>query len=297
MITSGVNFNLYKSFVVVYEQKNISRAAAQLEITQPTVTYNIKELERQLNVKLFHTHPRGVEPTKEAHELYKFVSEGMNSIANGENAIREFNEDSSHTLRVSAQGGISAVYLAKAMALMTKKYPNVKFEVLYASYGDPLARLAQHAADVVFTFADVENPSLIPIVLKDIPRVGIVSQNFALKHSIGNAVAPKDLEKIPFVMFEKNMKFITPKVKATPYAIVEDSRNLFAIVAADLGLGVCSEEEFDNSGTSGINKVDVSSLDLPKRSLKCVYNKESFNKPTRAFIEVVCEVFGLKNPV
>mgnify|MGYP003297417224 CR=1 FL=1 len=44
---SNINYNLYKSFLVVYETKNISRAADILYISQPAVSHNIKELEKQ----------------------------------------------------------------------------------------------------------------------------------------------------------------------------------------------------------------------------------------------------------
>ncbi len=43
---SNINYNLYKSFLVVYETKNISRAADLLYISQPAVSHNIKELEK-----------------------------------------------------------------------------------------------------------------------------------------------------------------------------------------------------------------------------------------------------------
>ena len=45
---SNINYNLYKSFLVVYETQNISRAADFLYISQPAVSHNIKELEKQL---------------------------------------------------------------------------------------------------------------------------------------------------------------------------------------------------------------------------------------------------------
>ena len=46
---SNINYNLYKSFLVVYETQNISRAAELLYISQPAVSHNIKELEKKTN--------------------------------------------------------------------------------------------------------------------------------------------------------------------------------------------------------------------------------------------------------
>ena len=47
-------------FLRVAQRKNISIAAAELNITQPTLTKSIKLLEDQLGVKLFDRLPRGV---------------------------------------------------------------------------------------------------------------------------------------------------------------------------------------------------------------------------------------------
>ena len=71
---SNINYNLYKSFLVVYETKNISRAADILYISQPAVSHNIKELEKQLNIQLFYKKSNGMSTTSEADVLYKYIS-------------------------------------------------------------------------------------------------------------------------------------------------------------------------------------------------------------------------------
>jgi DNA-binding transcriptional LysR family regulator len=80
---SNINYNLYKSFLVVYETKNISRAAEILYISQPAVSHNIKELEKQLNIQLFYKKSNGMSATSEAEILYKYISSAFNSIWKG----------------------------------------------------------------------------------------------------------------------------------------------------------------------------------------------------------------------
>ena len=84
---SNTNYNLYKSFLVVYETCNISKAAEQLFISQPAVSHNIKELEKQLGVQLFYKKSNGMSATSEATALYKYVSNAFNSIWKGEMTI------------------------------------------------------------------------------------------------------------------------------------------------------------------------------------------------------------------
>ncbi len=59
-----------KIFLAVWEQKNISKAAQRLNLSQPTVSAHLKTLEEQLGVRLFDRTSRTVEPTVAAKVLY-----------------------------------------------------------------------------------------------------------------------------------------------------------------------------------------------------------------------------------
>ncbi|MCL2846446.1 MAG: LysR family transcriptional regulator [Firmicutes bacterium] len=296
MIASNVNFNLYKSFVAVYEVRNISRAAAQLQITQPTVTYNIKELERQLNVKLFHTHPRGVEPTKDAHELYKFVSEGMTSIANGESAIREFNAQSTLTIRISVASGPAQKYVASAISAFNAKYPLVRFELTDAWAEEGLTKLGQHNTELVIGFVEPESAALAAIDLKSFGRVAIMGDDFAATNKIGDALTKKNIETLPMIIFQTSNKHYEKYVTAKPFSSVTNIEMMTALAGAGLGVGICLDEHVTTTPV-GIRVVTANDVGLPPVTLRCAYNKDALTKPTRAFIAEICEVMGATNPL
>lgn len=66
-----VNLNLYKYFLAVMEEKTVSKAAEKLRVSQPTVSYNIHELQRELQVKLFVVERGGIMPLPRALLLYQ----------------------------------------------------------------------------------------------------------------------------------------------------------------------------------------------------------------------------------
>ncbi|MCL2755640.1 MAG: LysR family transcriptional regulator [Firmicutes bacterium] len=288
MITSNVNFNLYKSFVAVYDNKNISKAAASLQITQPTVTYNIKELERQLGVKLFHTHPRGVESTKDAHELYKFVSSGIMSIVNGECAIKEFTEETTAVLRLSVASGPAQSFVANAIANFSKKFPKVTFKVTDARVEDAMMKLGQYNLDLVIGFCPTENTSLGAINLKEFKKIAIAGNGFAKEFKLDGTINKNQIQSLPLVTFSSLCKCLNIETKAS-YTVVNYGM-MKSLVRENVGLGIILSTDLEAE-----DGIVVFETEFENPTLKATYNKESLTKPARAFIEELCKVFAVES--
>ena len=60
-----INLELYKIFVFVAKEENITKASEKLSISQPAVTKHIKNLEEQLGVTLFKRNKYGMETARE----------------------------------------------------------------------------------------------------------------------------------------------------------------------------------------------------------------------------------------
>ena len=60
-----------KVFVTVIEQKNFTRAAEILNISQPNVSLHIRNLENDFGTKLIHRSPKQVQITEAGEILYK----------------------------------------------------------------------------------------------------------------------------------------------------------------------------------------------------------------------------------
>lgn len=65
-----VNLNLYRYFLAVMEERSVSKAAEKLGVSQPTVSYSIHELQRELQEKLFVVERNGAVPVQRALILY-----------------------------------------------------------------------------------------------------------------------------------------------------------------------------------------------------------------------------------
>ncbi|MER6350036.1 LysR family transcriptional regulator [Streptomyces sp. NPDC001532] len=78
---AGVDLNVLRTFLAVYRSGSFTAAAGLLGVSQPTVTTQIRALERQTGRELFERLPRGVAPTSVAHDLAARVAAPLDALA------------------------------------------------------------------------------------------------------------------------------------------------------------------------------------------------------------------------
>ncbi|MFJ5073465.1 LysR family transcriptional regulator [Streptomyces sp. NPDC088553] len=79
--TGPADLNLLRTFLAVYRSGSFTAAAGLLGLSQPTVTTQIRALERQTGRELFERLPRGVAPTTVAHDLAARVAAPLDALA------------------------------------------------------------------------------------------------------------------------------------------------------------------------------------------------------------------------
>ncbi|MFC9391051.1 LysR family transcriptional regulator [Streptomyces venezuelae] len=75
------DLNLLRTFLAVYRSGSFTAAAGLLGLSQPTVTTQIRALERQTGRELFERLPRGAAPTPVAHDLAAGVAGPLDALA------------------------------------------------------------------------------------------------------------------------------------------------------------------------------------------------------------------------
>lgn len=80
----NMNFEYYKIFYVIAKNKNITKAANELNISQPSISRTLKSMEDQMNTKLFIRKTKGVILTNEGRELYRLIANSIDNIMKSE---------------------------------------------------------------------------------------------------------------------------------------------------------------------------------------------------------------------
>ncbi|MGW7007358.1 LysR family transcriptional regulator [Streptomyces sp. NPDC054933] len=80
-VSTPPDLNLLRTFLAVYRYGSFTAAAHALGLSQPTVTTQIRNLERQTRRDLFQRLPRGVAPTPVADELAARIAPPLDALA------------------------------------------------------------------------------------------------------------------------------------------------------------------------------------------------------------------------
>jgi DNA-binding transcriptional LysR family regulator len=163
----NINFELYKVFYEVANEKSISKGAEKLLISQPAVTQSIKTLESELGGQLFIRTPKGVILTEEGQVLYNYISEGMRYFINGSNKFTSLKELDSGNINIGATTIISEQYLMPYLKEFHNIYPNININIINDLTDNLIKKLRNGDIDILIMSINnednIKDLDIIPI--------------------------------------------------------------------------------------------------------------------------------------
>ena len=198
------NYEHYKIFCKIVECQSISKAANQLYVSQPAVSLAIKQLEINLDVKLFFRTQKGVTLTTEGKMLYNYVKQGCALINVGEEKLKELNALQAGEINIGASDMTLRFFLLPLIERFHKNFPLVKIKITNAPTPATLQHLREGQIDfgVVSEPVDLNNPNFNFMDVKSIKDILIAGENFSELTS-RQKVSVRELQKYPFIMLER----------------------------------------------------------------------------------------------
>ena len=145
----NIDFNLYYIFYVTAKHQNITKAADELYVSQPSVTQSIKSLENQIGATLFIRTKKGVALTEEAKVLYEFIKEGITYIKNGENKFQELMNLQEGTLKIGASTTVTENILIPYLKEFNELYPKISISITNHLTADLIRLLRNGSVDLL----------------------------------------------------------------------------------------------------------------------------------------------------
>ena len=156
----SVKLELYKVFKEVAEAGNITAAAQSLYISQSAVSQSIKQLESELQTRLFSRNSRGVTLTGEGKMLYEYVRSAMGLLETGEAKLSQTRDLQMGHLTIGASDTVTSQFLLPYLDRFHRRYPAIRIQIVSGRSHKVLGLLQSGKVDIAFASTPGENGSL-----------------------------------------------------------------------------------------------------------------------------------------
>lgn len=189
-----------KVFDTVAKRLNFTKAANELNITQPAVTKHIKEIELNLNIKLFERNGTKIKLTKAGEILLKYTEEIFSVYQKMEFEIGQLQEKQKGILRLGASTTIAQYVLPPILAEFRKRFPEIQLSLIIQNSERIEELLGNHKIDVGLIEAQIKNRTFhyFPFMKDEIVLVSRQNHSISTK----NNIKLDDLKNIPLVFRE-----------------------------------------------------------------------------------------------
>ena len=124
-----ISFDYYKVFYEVARCQNITQAALNLCLTQPTVTKYIHNLEDMLQCKLFNRSQKGVTLTDEGRILFRQINRPCQQMGRAEELLKEYTNSQSGKVSIGASELTMRFFLLPYIEQFQQRFPNVTVQI------------------------------------------------------------------------------------------------------------------------------------------------------------------------
>jgi DNA-binding transcriptional LysR family regulator len=137
-----------RAFCYAAQSKSISKAAERLFLSQPSVSLQVRALERELAITLFERKGPRISLTPEGHVLYELALPLVDGIDHLSDALAERRGDlESGELNIAAGESTILYILPELMADFAAKYPGIRLRLHNVTGRDGLAQLRADEVD------------------------------------------------------------------------------------------------------------------------------------------------------
>lgn len=187
-------------FYTVAKQLSFTKAAELLFMTQPAVTFQVKQLEEHFNTRLFERSHSKIALTPAGELVLDYAERILGLTAEMETRMGEMTGQISGVLMLGASTTIAEYMLPRKLGDFKGRYPQVQARLTVANSETIESKVADHTLDVGLIEAPSQHPQLKSIVCCDDELVMICSPDNALA---GLAeISPDQLAEQPYISRE-----------------------------------------------------------------------------------------------
>lgn len=280
------DFNLFKNFYYVAMTGSFSKAAKELFISQPTVSYNIKCLENNLDTKLFIRKPKGIELTDDGKTILEYIETAYNSVLLAERSVTNSQLLNKGTLNIGGPSYIIKRFISPLICEFVKKHPLLKVNIITKSSPELLKLLKTNKIDILIDTLPIDN-------LTENIKVEMLWKKETCFAGTGENIKKYDPSTDRILVFPEKrsdigkyllqeflLKNWNPNIKME----ITSTEIMLELVKNGIGIGYFMEDYIKSELEKGVLKKIKTGIKMPTINIACLYINEFLNYAAKQFL-------------
>ena len=292
-----MNLRQLEAFYLVVKKKSFTRAAEELNVTQPAVTIQVKSLEKSLNLKFFQQAGKRVQLNEAGELLYQYAEKIFDLVNEANEKMRDFKKLMRGTLQIGTTKNYARYIMPSLLSEFQRRFPRIKV-ILDEGNSEDMARSVIEKKNELALISQLNlDRKIKSIFFSTVEFVLVASPEH--RFSQRNSVSLRELNGEPVILREKgsgSRAAILRKFQEYgiwPSVIIEAS-------SLDFIVGYVKQ----NKGVSFMFEPDIRE-ELEKKTLKVIpieegniifftdliyHSEKSLSPPGQAFLKMVVEL-------
>ncbi|WP_017938252.1 LysR family transcriptional regulator [Zestomonas thermotolerans] len=176
-----MDFRQLRYFVALYEEGHVGRAAERLNLSQPALSQQIRQLEQGLDVSLFQRTGKRLLPTLAAHTLYNHALPLLDGLERAREALRNFRGQAPRSLSIGVLQTVNASLVPLLLERLRAAQPHLVVQIYELSGLDIERRLLTGNLDIGIGFLPPRQPGLHSLQLYEDELQLVIPDDHPLK--------------------------------------------------------------------------------------------------------------------
>ncbi|MEG1448630.1 MAG: selenium metabolism-associated LysR family transcriptional regulator [Oscillospiraceae bacterium] len=197
-----MEFTRLKTFIEVFEEKNFSKVAEKLYLSQPTVSCQIQKLEQDYGTIFFSRNGKSIEPTADGMVFYKYAKEMINMHQNLLYELGTNKELLAGVIRLGSSSVPQIYILPKIIKEFCMENPNINFEMTTTDSENVIKQIIDGYISLGIVGAKVQSKHIEYIELMKDRLVLALPKSYKDKYKPYDKISIDDFRKIPLILRE-----------------------------------------------------------------------------------------------
>ena len=269
-------------FYSVFIHGSVTKAALDLNVTQPSISKILSQSESDLGIKLFERLNKKMIPTQEAKILFPYAQKVHNNLSNFKKVSSNLVDKPQGDLNIAATHALGIDYLPEAISKFSALNSKATFETVTLHYKEIIKQVLELKVDVGIVYDPVQHDDLINQPIINGKFVVIAPKSFFPNKRVVNI---NDIKTQPFIKITDKVGPRGPLGSKLEEYLLKNSLNLnptfntetyqvaLALVSKGMGITITDKISAESSSHPNIKILDLKP-DL-EFSLEIVYSKSN----------------------